>query len=190
VYLRRKVGTNGPAPPQSKKACQPELFDDAEQLRVRSRASRPFEVRRATLAPLSLVWLLSMRNGAMGQRAVRKQTGSRNLLGEPCALGLIRIRILPKVSAFEQTRPEQVITLGWVGIPAWKLLGKLLATRKPKWNFWLMSVLFPDSLVRVPAWEWRAAQVFCRFPGLDSTETERLSGESRLPLLRGLLSVS
>jgi hypothetical protein len=78
----------------------------------------------------------------MGQKAVRKQTASRNPLGEPCALGLIRIRVLPKVSAFEQTRSERVITLGWIGIPDWKLLGKLLATREPKWNFWLMSVPF------------------------------------------------
>ena len=93
----------------------------------------------------------------------------------------------PKVSAFEQTRPEKVITVGWIRIPDWKLLGKLSATREPKWNFWLMSVpFFPDNLVRVPAWEWRAAQGFCRFPGLDSTEAERLSGESRPPLLLGL----
>jgi CRP-like cAMP-binding protein len=28
----------------------------------------------------------------------------------------------------------------------------------------------PDSLGQSPAWEWRAAQGFCRFPGLDSTE--------------------
>ena len=48
-----------------------------------------------------------------------------------------------------------------------------------------VSLLFPNSLVRVPAWEWRAGQGFCRFPGLDSTEAERLSGESRLPLLLG-----
>jgi hypothetical protein len=40
-----------------------------------------------------------------------------------------------KVSAFEQTRPEKVITLGWIGIPDWKLLGKLLATREPKLEF-------------------------------------------------------
>jgi uncharacterized protein YjbJ (UPF0337 family) len=46
--------------------------------------------------------------------------------------------------------------------------------------------MFPNSPVRVPAWEWRAGQGFCRFPGLDSTEAERLSGESRLPLLPGL----
>ena len=122
----------------------------------------------------------------MGQKAVRKQTASRNPLGEPCALGLIRIRALPKVSAFEQTRSERVITIGWIGIPDWKLLGKLLATREPKWNLWLMSVPFPDILVRAPAWESRAAQGFCRFPGLDSTEAERLSGESRPLLLLGL----
>jgi hypothetical protein len=45
--------------------------------------------------------------------------------------------------------------------------------------------MFPDNLVRFPSREWRAAQGFCRFPGLDSTEAERLSGESRLPLLLG-----
>ncbi len=31
-----------------------------------------------------------------------------------------------------------------------------------------------------------SGQGFCRFPGLDSTEAERLSGESRFPLLLGL----
>jgi uncharacterized protein YjbJ (UPF0337 family) len=46
--------------------------------------------------------------------------------------------------------------------------------------------LFPNSLVKVPAWEWRTGQGFCHFPGLDSTEAERLSGESRLPLPLGL----
>jgi hypothetical protein len=37
-----------------------------------------------------------------------------------------------KVSGFEQTRPEKVITLGWIGIPDWKLLGKLSPTRESK----------------------------------------------------------
>jgi hypothetical protein len=49
-----------------------------------------------------------------------------------------------------------------------------------------MSVpYFPDSLGQSPAWKWGAAQGFCRFPGLDSTEAELLSGDSRLPLLLG-----
>jgi hypothetical protein len=45
---------------------------------------------------------------------------------------------------------------------------------------------FPIVSSDFPAWEWRAAQGFCRFPGLDSTEAERLSGESHPPLLLGL----
>jgi hypothetical protein len=64
-------------------------------------------------------------------------------------------------------------------------LGTLSATRDSKMEI-LADVaifMFPDSLVRVPAGSGRAAQGFCRFPGLDSTEAERLSGESRLPLL-------
>jgi hypothetical protein len=46
-----------------------------------------------------------------------------------------------------------------------------------------VGTFFPIVSSEVPAWEWRAAQGFCRFPGLGSTEAERLSGESR-PLLR------
>jgi hypothetical protein len=46
--------------------------------------------------------------------------------------------------------------------------------------------LLADVGTSLPAWVWRVAQGFCRFPGSDSTEVGRLSGESRLPLLLGL----
>jgi hypothetical protein len=76
-----------------------------------------------------------MRNWPMGQKGSSQTDWLSELRGGPCTLGLIWFRVLPKVSAFEQTRSEKVITLWWMGIPAWKLLSKLLATREPKWNF-------------------------------------------------------
>jgi hypothetical protein len=85
-------------------------------------------------------------------------------------------------SGLEQTRPEKLLPSA--GDPDWTLLGKTVNQPGSKWKFWPMSDLFsPDSLGQSPAWEGRAAQGVCRFPGLDSTEAERLSGESRLPLL-------
>ena len=67
-------------------------------------------------------------------------------------------------------------------------LGKLSATRDSTMEI-LADVgifCFPIASSDFLDWEWRAAQGFCRFPGLDSTEAERLSGESHPPLLLGL----
>jgi hypothetical protein len=41
----------------------------------------------------------------------------------------------------------------------------------------------PDSLVRGPACEWRAAQGFCRFPWIGLDRSGTTVGESRFPLL-------
>src|SRR5450755_3702717 len=85
-----------------------------------------------------------VRNWPMGQRQFANRLGTPfggAMCSRPHPDRVLTFRS-PKVSAFEQTRPEKVIILGWIGIPDWKLLGKLSPTREPKWNFWLMSVPF------------------------------------------------
>lgn len=92
------------------------------------------------------------------------------------------------MSGFEQTLPEKVFTLEGIGIPDWKLWVNCQPFGDSKTEILadVGDLLFPDRLVRFPSRGMESGQGFCRFPGLDSTEAERLSGESRPPLLLGL----
>jgi hypothetical protein len=75
----------------------------------------------------------------MGQRAVRKQTGSRNPLGgavcprpHPDSRTYLRS---PKVGAFEQTHPRESYHPWLFWNSKLELSAKLLATREPKMEF-------------------------------------------------------
>jgi uncharacterized protein YjbJ (UPF0337 family) len=106
----------------------------------------------------------------------------------PASCGSRTLEFPARVSAFEQTGPAKVLNLVWIGIPREEVLSKPCATRD-SYDGILADVAICCFLTVSSGFQpgsRERAELFVVFSALDSTEAERLSGESRLPLSLGL----